>query len=71
MTNQITDEQFEAAIRMMEGERRELPLGQPERMQRRVTCIMTATGRDRGWARARAAEIWPDEWAEFLAAVAV
>jgi hypothetical protein len=47
-----------------------LPVEQPGRFNRRITVIQNVTAKDRTWSRARASELWPNEYQDYLAAVA-
>ena len=67
---QLTSHELAAASRQMESTRDPLPADPPARFDRRITHLMNATGRDRTWARARCAELWPAEHEAFIAAKA-
>ena len=60
---QLTDTQLAGVEERMH----DLPADQPARFSHRVDVVMNVTGRDRGWSRARAAEIWPGEHDQYVA----
>ncbi|MGH6736808.1 MAG: hypothetical protein ACRECX_12155 [Methyloceanibacter sp.] len=60
----LTDAQIARAEEIISGARQPLPTD----FERRVDAVMSATGRDRTWARARAAELWPGEHRAYLRA---
>jgi hypothetical protein len=66
----MNEHQLAAAERAMNSERHPLPAEQPARFERRIVCLMNATGETRDWARHEAATLWPTEHAAFLAAKA-
>jgi hypothetical protein len=66
----MNEHQLAAPERAMNSQRDPLPALQPARFERRIACLMNATGETRGWARHEAATLWPTEHAAFLAAKA-